>query len=134
MDTLADNMVPKVHPLDREMFPEDPMELMTNVVNGDPALMLRCMIDEYLWMGWSREDLLSLFRNDEFPVLKQLYDHFGEARVMAEIDELIASMAGVRVTAVVDETPDPDLIEADDDMGLIQLSLRRREHSEGLLS
>ena len=127
MDASAPPLVPKVHPLDRELLADDPMELMANIVSGDPALMLRCMIDEYVWMGWDADELFGLFRSPEYPALRSLLDHFGEARVRAEIEEMLQGMAGVRVTAIVDETPDPDLIEDHSDEGeLIQLSLRRR--------
>lgn len=127
MTDHSEKLVPKVHPLDRELLADDPMELMASLVHGDPALMLRCMIEEYLWMGWNVDELFGLFQSSEYPVLQSLLTQFGAARVRDEIEALAFGMGGVRVTAVVDETPDPDLVEDHDDDGeLIQLSLRRR--------
>ncbi len=127
MQASSESWVPKVHPLEREMFPEDPMELMANAAMGDPGYMLQCMVEEYLWMGWPPEQLFGLFEDPQYPMLQDLLQRFGSEQVRRAIDELDRQMGGIRVTAIVDETPDPDLIEEDDDMGLIQLSLRRRE-------
>lgn len=126
MPTTPPQMMPKTHPLDREWLVEDPMELMLTTVRGDGALMLRCLIEEFAWMGYGPHELLDLFSDPEYPVLGRLLAQFGRGRVIAEIETCLEGLAGVRVSATVDETPDPDLMAHDDEDGLLQLTLRRR--------
>ena len=38
---------PKIHPLDREMLPEDPLEMQAFEVPGDTELMFRIVIEEF---------------------------------------------------------------------------------------
>ena len=44
--------VPKVHPLDRDMLPEDPLEMLAFEVPGDTELMFRIVIEEFARMSW----------------------------------------------------------------------------------
>jgi hypothetical protein len=123
------NWVPKVHPTTRDVEADDPMEVVAEpVAGGDPAFMLRCVLEEYAWLGWDADQLLMLFRSPEYPVLNQLLAHFGEAAVRQQIDELLGGTGGAFYrTTVVEAEPDPDA-EDDHDHGpeLIQLTVRAR--------
>lgn len=128
MVTLNESLVPKVHPLDRAVEAEDPMELTPNYVVGDPDYMLQCMIEEFGWMGWDAEQLMSLFHNPEYPVLNELRRYFGEDHVRKRIDEFLSHAGVLRFTETIEETPDPDLDneEHDHEPELLQLTVRRR--------
>lgn len=119
MSTLA----PKVHPLTRPAEAEDPMEVVANPVPGDPDYMLDCMVEELAWAGLGMDEVLALFDDPGYPVLNQLLEHFGRDAVYDRVWELFAVRNAFRVTAVVEETPDPDL-ESDDGPELIQLTVR----------
>lgn len=128
MESVQINLVAKVHPLDRELLPEDPMELMGTTVMGDPGYMLQCVISEYAWMGWSADQLMGLFRSPEYPALQDLLAYFGEARVRQLINTLLDDLRGLTISATVDETPDPDLVEEHEhEPERIQLMVRHRE-------
>ena len=112
---IDDRFVTKVHPLDRLVEPEDPLELMAQSVVGDPEVMLECMLQEFMWMGWGREELLSLFHHPGYPVLCQLREYFGDAEVERRVATLLA-MSGrwrFRETIAADEVEsrEPELLQ-----------------------
>jgi len=112
------DFVPKTHPLDREPGPEDPLELFAEPVVGDPEVMLQCLVQEFLWLGWDPESLLSLFHSPMYPVLNQLREHFGDDGVRQRLAEL-AGQGNFRVTEVIADDQD----EENDGPELVQLSL-----------
>src|SRR5262245_19305051 len=71
------SLVPKVHPTSRPVEPDDPLTLHATTVAGDPELMLHCLVQEYAWMGWDAEQILSLFRDPFYPVLHGLWCLYG---------------------------------------------------------
>jgi hypothetical protein len=109
---MPDRWVAKVHPLDRAAEADDPMELMADMVVGDPEVMLECILHEFIWMGWGREELLALVHDPGYPVLCELYDFYGPEEVERRVENLLARTGHLRFTAFVAE---PD--EEDDDHG-----------------
>lgn len=118
-----DRFVPKVHPLTRAAEPDDPMELATHFTPGDPEMMLDCLIYEFMGLGYTGDQLMAMFHDPEYPVLNQLREHFGESEIRRRMhDDGNGGWESLRVTAEIDETPEPD----DHDHELIQLTVRRR--------
>lgn len=97
--------VPKVHPASREVEPEDPMELCATPVAGDPAIMLRCAVEEYARMGWNAEQILALFQNPFYPALHSLCQSFGERAVRQQISGVLQRVGVFCVQATVKEQP-----------------------------
>ena len=110
---------PKVHPLDREAQPDDPMELIAQTVEGDPIVMLECILQEFAWMGWNPEQLLGLFRNPGYPALCQLREYFGDDEVRRQVESLVSRWGVLRFSAIEAE-PEPAW---DDHQQLVQLEL-----------
>jgi hypothetical protein len=108
--------VPKIHPLERDVDPEDPMELLAQPVEGDPFVMLGCILEEFAWMGWNRDQLLGLFRNPGYPVLCQLREYFGDDEVQRQVEALVSRRGVLRFSAVEAE-PEPH----EDHLELVQL-------------
>lgn len=125
-DNLND-WVPKVHPLSRDAEAEDPMELLANPVQGDPEVMLHCILEEFAWMGMDAEQLIGLFRDPNYPVLNQLLEHFGDTEVHAQVQSLLGRVGVVRFREVVNEDPD-ETEEHEPD--LLQLSVRKLGKTE----
>jgi hypothetical protein len=114
-------MVPKTHPMTREVEADDPMELMANHVPGDPDVMLECLVQEFAWMGWGLEQLLGLFRSPEYPVLNQMLGHYGEAEIRRRVSELLGRIGVYRFReTIVEDEPD----DHDDAPELIQITVR----------
>src|SRR5262245_31323525 len=122
MTTSSDRYVPKVHPATRPVEPEDPMTLHAVAVAGDPDTMLRCLVEEYAWMGWGAEQILSLFRDPFYPLLHSLWQAQGEQSIREQI-ELILSQTGIlRFAGTVREKIEPAQAEPE----LVELGIRCR--------
>ena len=102
------DFVPKIHPLERDLAPEDPLELIAEPVIGDPDVMLQCMVQEFAWLGWEVEPLLALFHSPMYPVLNQLRDYFGDAEIQTRVRAIVRE-GGIRVTETITEDPDERL-------------------------
>jgi len=121
MSTDTDNLVPKVHPATRGVEAEDPMELMAQPALGDPEVMLECIVQEFVWMGWDLEELMGLFYDPQYPVLNHLREHYGEVEVRRRVREVANRLGVFRFQETVDEEIEPD---QDDGPELIQLNIR----------
>jgi hypothetical protein len=128
MFTSSEQWVPKVHPTARELGPEDPMELVASAVQGDPAFMLQCLIQEFAWLGWEADQLLGLFHHPAYPVLNQLLDYFGVDAVRQRIQELVGQAGVIHFRESIDEESEP---EADDAPVLLQVSTRKISQVHG---
>jgi hypothetical protein len=102
--------------------PADPMELMATPVQGDPEVMLQCIVQEFAWMGWNAEQLLELFGSPAYPVLNQLREHYGAEEVRQRIQALLGRSGVFRFRETIAPDPEP---EEDDEPELIQLSIRK---------
>lgn len=116
--SAAANLVPKVHPLTRDVEPDDPLELLAEPAPGDPNVMLECIVQEFAWMGWGRDRIFALFHDPNYPVLNQLLELLGEDELRARLSGLMAAVGVLRVRETIDDDPEPDETE------LIQLTLR----------
>lgn len=121
----AAQWTPKVHPLSREMEADDPMELVAEPAPGDPNVMFECIVQEFAWMGWERDQILALFHDPNYPVLNQLRELFGENEIRSRLAGLTAAVGVMRVSETIDDEPDSDEPE------LIQLHVRQSACSGG---
>lgn len=75
--------------------PDDPMALVgVRLQQADQRAMARCLIEEYLLLGWDERQLLLLFTRPCFRASHQLYLQLGEAGVRALIEEVCAGWRG----------------------------------------
>lgn len=114
-----EDLVPKVHPLDRDATDDDPFELTADMVVGDPDVMLECLLQEFAWMGWNAQQVLELFHHPGYPVLCELRKFLGDDEVRRRVESLMSRWGVLRFREVHAE-PDPD---DEDAMELVQLSL-----------
>lgn len=109
------NLVPKVHPASRAVEPDDPFLLYATPVTGDPEVMLRCVVEDYGWMGWKAEQILALFRDPGYPALNALRDFYGEDGIRRRITEALRPCATFQVRVemheVEEEPEEEELIE-----------------------
>jgi len=120
----AERWVPKVHPATRAAESEDPYELFATSVPGDPELMLRCLVQEYAWMGWGTDQLLAMFRDPFNPALHRLLQIYGEENLGERIAAIIGSMGVFRFEGVVRDEPER---EEPEEPTLIELGIDRVE-------
>ncbi len=103
MEAASQRFVPKAHPLTRFAEPEDPMTLHATPVAGDPEVMLRCVVQEYAWMGWDAERIVSLFRDPFYPALNSLLQFYGEAGIRERIATVLSRSGVLRFEESVRE-------------------------------
>jgi hypothetical protein len=69
----------------------DPMELVgVALPQGDLERMAECLVEEYLLLGWSKRQILSLFSRNCFRATHRIHMEKGEAYVAALIDRIAA--------------------------------------------
>ena len=96
---------PKTHPLDREMLPEDPLELQGFEVPGDVELMFRIVIEEFARMGWSSTAIVELARDPFYHALHGLWRHFGEAEFQRRVGDILGRVGVIRVRETIAPLP-----------------------------
>ena len=114
--------VPKVHPGTRSVEAEDPLELMAMPATGDPEVMLECLVQEFVWMGWDEEQLMALFDSPLYPVLSQLRECFGTEEVRRRLRMILSQQGLFRVRETIDDTPQPEPEEPE----LVQIEIRSK--------
>lgn len=102
----AGTWVPKVDPRTRPLEAEDPLELVAQPGLGDPQQMLRCLLEEFLAMGWEPQALARLFHDPSYPLLVQLERCVGAETVARCLVELVERGAQLRVIEQIAEEPD----------------------------
>lgn len=71
---------------------DDPMEFVAvGMPGGDPDRMAECVIEEFLLMGWSDRQLMTLFKHPRFQATHQIYLDCGEDYVRALIARVCAA-------------------------------------------
>ncbi len=74
---------------------DDPMELVgMTLAGGDARVTARCVIEEYLLMGWDERQLMLLFTRPGYRATHRLYRALGEDGVRALIEEVRAQWTG----------------------------------------
>ncbi len=107
---IPGDAAPKVHPATREMLPDDPLELTGMVVQGDPDLMLRMIVEEYARMGCDAERILALARDPFYVGLHGLWLAWGEDGLQRRI-EAILERCGVMRVRHVETPPQPPVVQ-----------------------
>jgi len=112
----AEQWVNKVHPLSREVEADDPFELIATPAIGDPEVMLECILQEFMWMGWGHDQLLSLFHNPGYPMLCELQEFYGSEEIERRVSGLLARSGQLRFREFIAEPDDeghhgPELLQ-----------------------
>jgi len=86
------------HPADREMLPDDPMELSAVELPGDVILMFRLLVEEYARMGHDTDAILRLARNPFYAGFHRFYLALGEEEMRSRVQDVIRRCGVVRVS------------------------------------
>lgn len=112
MNTSDDRWAAKVHPLARDVEPEDPLELVPQTVAGDPAQMLECILQEFAWMGCDAQQLLALFRNPGYPLLCELRAFYGEEEIRRQVESVVLRQGVLKFREhIVEPEEEPEVVQ-----------------------
>ena len=126
MATATERFVPKIHPANRPVEPEDPMSLHATSVAGDPEIMLQCLVHEYAWLGWDADHILGLFRDPFYPALNNLLQQLGEDRIRQRLHEILSSLGILHFEEVLQDDGD-----AKDETQMVELGVPQSWKSNG---
>ncbi len=97
------------HPKDRPLEAGDPMQLTGVEIEGDPLVMLDCIVEEYAGMGWDQSMIIEAFSQPFYQGLYGLTRHFGAEAVQQRIGAILSRCGVMRVKTVELEAPEgPD--------------------------
>ncbi len=78
-----------INPKDKELDPDDPMELVgVEIPGGDAHQVLDDLVQEYLFMGWSSTRIMYLFRSPHYAATHHIYQQMGADYVKERIEQL----------------------------------------------
>ena len=84
-DCPGGQLGPKTHPAQREWLPDDPMSMHAVSAPGNPHVMLAIVVEEFLHMGTSPEEIVQMARSGNYQALGGLYRTLGEAEFAAQV-------------------------------------------------
>jgi hypothetical protein len=87
----------KVHPLHREMLPDDPLEMQAFEVPGDTDLMFRIVVEELARMGSDRAAIIALARDPFYAALHGLWRLYGEKEFEGRVSQILSRVGVARV-------------------------------------
>ena len=93
-----------------ELEPEDPQELVGVELPGDESVTLEmaaAFADEFAQLGYTRPQILGLFRRAEYTGAHQAWTLLGEEAIARLVDESLAVWG--RFTCVVTDSADHDV-------------------------
>ncbi len=86
------------HPKDRPAEAEDPFQMFAGGVEGDPGLMLDCLVEEYSRMGYDADGLVALFDDPEFLATHGLRNLFGPEQTRERVETVLSRCGVLRVS------------------------------------
>ncbi|MCP3913944.1 MAG: hypothetical protein GY711_00130 [bacterium] len=87
------------HPKDRPAEPADPFQMLAGGVEGDPLLMLDCVVEEYARMGLEADEIVALFEDPQFLATHGLRSLFGVEATRERVLSVLSRCGILRVTA-----------------------------------
>ncbi len=101
------------HPGNRPAEPADPMETTAARVDGNPFVMLDCLIEEYARQGLSKREILDLFEQPFYQATHGLKCLLGEETIRRRVESTLARCGVFSVRTVTVTDPDSGLRGAD---------------------
>ena len=86
------------HPKDRPAEAEDPFQMFAGGFEGDPGLMLDCLVEEYSRMGYDADGLVALFDDPEFLATHGLRNLFGPEQTRERVETVLSRCGVLRVS------------------------------------
>lgn len=98
----------RTHPKDRAAKTDDPMELSGIELNGDPEVMLDCVVEEYARMGCDADAIFQMFDDPFFQGPYGLTRAFGREYIRSRVEGILRRCGVLRVRVVEQPVEDAD--------------------------
>ena len=96
------------HPKDRPMEAEDPLQLNALELDGDPDVLLTCIVEEFARMGWDAEMILRNFSQPEFQGPYRLLKRLGPEGARERVEQILARCGVWRMREVQQPVEEPE--------------------------
>ncbi len=93
----ADTEPNPLHPGEKPLKADDPMEMMAATATGDPLVMLDGIVEEYARMGWGRDEIAELFDSPFFQATHGLKKLLGKEEIERRIEATLKRCGVFRV-------------------------------------
>jgi hypothetical protein len=127
-DPDHDDACNRTHPRDRDARADDPLEISGIEIEGDPEVMLDCIVEEYARMGCDADDILRMFHDPFFQGPHGLSRAFGREYVRLRVEGVLRRCGVLRVRVV--EAPPDDARSPEPRDPLVALTVRGRSTAE----
>jgi hypothetical protein len=97
------------HPKDRAPKSDDPMELSGVELDGDPEVMLDCIVEEYARMGEGADVILRMFNDPDYQGPYGLTKAFGRDYIRLRVEGILrrCGVLRFRVTELIPPESEP---------------------------
>lgn len=92
------------HGRDKEAEADDPYELNGINAPGNKEFMARTLIEEYARLGYGKDRLMAIFKNEFYQSAHNVYQDLGEEEIESIIDEVLGPRDGYSVE--IEYTPE----------------------------
>jgi hypothetical protein len=105
-DHDQDDVGPPVHPRDRVIEPEDPMMLEPVELDGDPEIMIDCLIEEFARMGWDAPTIVRMFDDPFYEGPYRARQRYNADAFETRVRRVLARCGTLRVRLVENDQPE----------------------------
>jgi hypothetical protein len=88
------------HPRDRAILPDDPMMLEPVEIDGDPEIMIDCLIEEFARMGWDTDTIIRMFDDPFYEGPHRARQRYSDAAFRLRVRRVLARCGTLRVRIV----------------------------------
>lgn len=92
------------HGRDKDAESDDPFELNGINAPGDKEFMARTLAEEYARLGYGKDRLMAIFKNEFYQSAHNIYQELGEETVESIVDEVLEPRGGYSVE--IEYTPE----------------------------
>jgi hypothetical protein len=100
----------RTHPADRAPQADDPMEISGIEIEGDPQVMLACIVEEFARMGCDVDAIMRMFDDPFFQGPYGLTRAFGRDYIRGRVAEIVRG-CGVMTVRIVEQQQDENETE-----------------------
>ena len=98
----------RTHPKDRALQADDPMEISGIEIEGDPQVMLQCIVEEFARMGCDADTILRMFDDPFFQGPHGLTRALGREHIRDCVNRIL-KRSGVMSVRVVEQAPEEEI-------------------------
>ena len=98
----------RTHPKDRVPQADDPMEISGIEIEGDPQVMLQCIVEEFARMGCDSDTILRMFDDPFFQGPHGLTKAFGREYIRDRVNRIL-KRSGVMSVLFIEQPPEDEI-------------------------